>query len=139
MGILSMFEGVKFYNSVINNYIESRMKGLSRFESNYKELSIRLTGKPNYSFSNDANNLISSFDILDTVQFLQFFNDNISLKLSLVPKKRSGVRRSELARILLPKQFNYLHNNNELRENFRDLIDEFKVLTKILKNDLNIY
>lgn len=137
--ISNIFLGVKFYNSVINEYIQERQSGKSRLECNLSQIKKRITGNQRYPLSDEAVALISLFDVIDTVQFLMYFNDRIYPSISTIPIKRSAITRLELLRTMKREQFTFLDSIPDLRNNTLDIFNEYELLTQILSMNLGLH
>jgi len=140
MGFISnIFLGVKFYNSVLNEYIDQRRYGKSRHDCNLSIIKNRITGNREFPFSNEAVLMISLYDVVDTIQFLMYFNDRIYPQISTIPIKRSALTRLELIKNMKREQFIYLEGLPDLRNNTLDIFHEHEELTKILAKHLGLY
>ena len=140
MGFISnIFLGVKFYNSVINEYIDERRNGKSRFECNVTQIKKRITGNQRYPLAEEAIAIISLFDVIDTVQFLLYFNDRIYPSISTIPIKRSAITRLELLKTMKREQFSFLDSIPDLRNNTIDIFHEHEQLTQILSKNLGLF
>lgn len=142
--LLYYFSATNFYNSVINEYISYRKSGKSRAESNKRIISKRITGNNGFSISYQASEIISNFDVLDSIQFLLLFNNSLSSKLDSIPKMSAyeleANSRQKLINTALKKdQLDYLNSIPDLRNNTIDFYDEFRELGLLLIQEFGLF
>jgi hypothetical protein len=138
--LYKFFNTTSFYKMVINEYILYRKTGCSRSLSNKIVISKIITNDGGFSISPQAKEIIGKFDVIDSVQFLIWFNSSLSLKLDLIPKMSSSDLKSNIRQKILPIAFNkeqleYLNSIPDLRNNTIDLYDDFQELGSLLIND----
>ncbi|MDY0278294.1 MAG: hypothetical protein RBQ97_09455 [Acholeplasma sp.] len=138
------FDTQNFYDSVISEYISFRRSGFSRTDSNKRVISSKITGNSSFVISPEASQIISRFDVLDSVQFLIRFNNSLSFKLDSIPKMSSGnlvnnTRQNLLSTAFKKEQWQYVNSIPDLRNNTIDLYQDFTELGSMLIRDCNLY
>jgi len=139
MGFFGTLAKMKFFNSTINGYINSRKYGTLPVDAMAGQLALHLSGSQNNPLPREARQILTEFDIMHCVQFLLYFSDRVRVKVEDVPKGQGGRTRQELLSILFPNQSQFFLNNGELLNTFEDQYYNFDQLAEIIQEHYHIY